>query len=75
MHHVSASRRPRPDPDAASFRELGRRLDALRAVADPTPAEVAELRRLEVVWAHMQPTPAPRPARRHGTPARLPAHD
>ena len=72
MHHSSARRRSRPDPADAEFRELGRRIDALRALGTLTPEERAELARLAVTWAHMQPTRVPRPARRHGTPARLP---
>ena len=77
MHHANTHRRFRPDPDAAFLRDLGRRLDALRDLPDPSPDQRDELMyRLWVVWAHMQPTPVPRPARRRlGAPARLPAHD
>lgn len=72
MHHVSTTKPRAPDPDGTFLRSVGRRLDALSALNDPDADQVAELRRLRVIWAHAQPTPAVRPPRRLGAPARLP---
>ena len=72
MSKTNTDRRSRRDPEGASFREIGRRLDALRDLTEPSPDEKTEMYRLWVLWAHLQPTPTLRRARRHGTPARLP---
>lgn len=71
MKDATTHRRRRPAPPAPFLASVGRRLDVLRGLTDPTPAEAAELSRLSAAWAHLQPMPAPRPARRLGTPARL----
>lgn len=63
MAHVTTGRRATPDPAAAFLRAVGRRLDALGGRDDLSAAEAAELRRLRVIWAHAQPTPALRPGR------------
>ncbi|MBY0457764.1 MAG: hypothetical protein K2V38_10535, partial [Gemmataceae bacterium] len=54
------------------FRAIGRRLDALSARPELSAEEAAEWRELSVIWVHSQPTLAPRPPRRLGTPANLP---